>query len=129
MTPSRPATSYSSISAEALLSLDSMEGVYSLPVVETAPPKPPARTPQVIWPGYALACAVAALAYAIHYLPAPPFRVASASGVRYPVSAAIVAILSGVTLRSLLPIPQAIADTFKHLARRTIPLTIALTGA
>ena len=129
MTPSRPATSYTSISAEALLSLDSMEGVYSLPVVETAPPKPPARKPQVLWPGYALACAVAAVAYAIHYLPVAPFRVASASGVRYPVSAAIVAILSGVTLRSLLPIPQAIADTFKHLARRTIPLTIALTGA
>ena len=128
MTPP-PVTSYASISAEALLSLDSMEGVYSLPVVETAPPKPVVHKRAALWPGYALACVVAALAYAIHYLPVSPFRVVSASGVRYPVSAAIIAIMSGVMLRSFLPIPPAMANSFKHMARRTIPLTIILTGA
>lgn len=108
---------YTSISAEALLSLDSMEGVYSLPVVETAPPKKQIPSSAPAWPGYALACVVAGFAYAIHYL------------IRYPVSAAIIAILGGAMVRNLLPLPGIILESAKGLARRVIPLTIVLTGA
>ena len=81
---------YDSISSEALLSLDSMEGVYSLPVVEkraatlVAPPRKDS-----VWPGYFMTTLTAAIAFAIHYLPVAPFRVASESGVRRPIEARI----------------------------------------
>src|SRR5579871_1793603 len=87
---SRPESS-SGIPFEALLSLESMEGVYARPVAEIKPP--PRRAPKASpLPGYLLALAVTGLAYLIHYLPFPPFRVTGASGVRYPLSAAILAI-------------------------------------
>jgi hypothetical protein len=77
------------IPREAQLSLDSMEGVYAQPVAEikSAPARPP-TTSQL--PGYTLTLAVTALAYLIHYLPFPPFRVTGASGIRYPLSAALI---------------------------------------
>ena len=63
--------------------------------------------------------AVAALAYAIHYLPAPPFRVVSGSGARYPVSAAIIAIVTGALVRNILPLPAAAIESAKRQARRS----------
>src|SRR3954454_17869471 len=83
-----------------LLSLDSMEGVYTLPVVELqsaaalAPPSP--------WPGYRLSGLTALIGYAVHYLPFAPFTVAAPSGLRRPVSSAIAAIVAGVLIRNLL---------------------------
>src|SRR5260370_16695130 len=67
---------YDSISSEALLSLDSMEGVYALPVVEKreAAAAAPAKRPSV-WPGYYLTALTAPIAFAIHSLPLAPFRV------------------------------------------------------
>jgi len=121
---------YDSISSEALLSLDSMEGVYSLPVVEkrealaTAPAKRPS-----VWPGYYLTALTAAIAFAIHYLPVAPFRVASEAGVRRPISAAIIAILAGALIRNLFPVPASIVEGCKVIVRKAIPLTIVLTGA
>ena len=53
----------------------------------------------------------------------------SASGARYPVSAAIIAIVAGVVVRNLLPLPAASIEGAKGLARRVIPITIVLTGA
>src|SRR5215467_11796802 len=97
---------YDSISTEALLSLDSMEGVYSLPVVEkreAALAAAPAKD-QSVWPGYYLTALTAAIALAIHYLPIAPFRVASEAGVRRPISAAIIAILAGALIRNLFPV-------------------------
>jgi uncharacterized integral membrane protein (TIGR00698 family) len=102
-----------------------MEGIHQLP-------KPAAKTARQAtaragtgWKGYALAAVVSALSYGIHYLPFPPFRV----GARYPVSAAIIAIVGGVLVRNVLPLPAAAVDAAKGLARRLIPMTIVLTGA
>src|SRR6267154_966906 len=85
-------SSYGYISDEALLSLDSMEGLYAAAAKPKA--RPAVHAPP--WWAYIPAVVVTAIAYAIHYLPLPPFRVVSASGARYPVSAAIIAILGGV---------------------------------
>src|SRR6266852_3151361 len=121
---------YDSISSEALLSLDSMEGVYSLPVVEkrealaTAPAKR-----HSVWPGYSLTALTAAIAFAIHYLPLAPFRVASETGARRPISSAIIAILAGVLIRNLFPVPGSVVEGCKVIVRKAIPLTIVLTGA
>jgi uncharacterized integral membrane protein (TIGR00698 family) len=114
-----------------------MEGAYVLPIVEREK-RGPARPTVVVeklnpWPGWAVACAVAAVAYAIHYLPFPPFRVEGASGVRRPVSAAILAIFAGAVASGVLPLShkssKRILEGAKHAVRRTIPLTIVLTGA
>jgi uncharacterized integral membrane protein (TIGR00698 family) len=119
------------LSPEALQSLGSMEGAYHRPVVEKLGPKPLAahvhkHSP---WPAWMAAGAVALLAYAIHYLPFEPFRVAAETGVRRPVSAAILAIFAGAIAGNLLPLGKAVLEGAKHVARRTIPLTIVLTGA
>jgi uncharacterized integral membrane protein (TIGR00698 family) len=118
------------LSAEALQSLGSMEGAYSRPFVEKVGPKPshPAHKHSP-WPGWIAAAAVALLAYAIHYLPFEPFRVAGESGVRRPVSAAILAIFAGAIAGNLLPVGKAVLEGAKRVARHTIPLTIVLTGA
>jgi uncharacterized integral membrane protein (TIGR00698 family) len=127
--PAARTASYHPISAEALISLDSMEGVYRLPMVETRPAAAaPARRLQT-WPGYALAAAVAAAAYGVHYLPFPPFEVSGPAGIRRPVSAAILAILGGIVARNLLPLPASVLESSKGLARTIIPITIVLTGA
>src|SRR5438105_202099 len=121
---------YDSISSDAMLSLDSMEGVYSLPVIEKRAPasaKPSKR--DSVWPGYYLTALTAAAAYAIHYLPLAPFRVAGESGVRRPVSAAIIAIVAGVLVRNLFPVPGSIVEGCKVIVRKAVPLTIVLTGA
>jgi uncharacterized integral membrane protein (TIGR00698 family) len=118
------------LSPEALASLGSMEGAYVRPVVEKLRPvtKRPAPKPRPI-PGVVAAVAVAAIAFAIHYLPFAPFRVESATGVRRPISAAILAIVAGAIVANLFPITQRIADGAKLIVRRAIPLTIVLTGA
>jgi uncharacterized integral membrane protein (TIGR00698 family) len=104
-----------------------MEGLHSLPRV--AKPKPKGPSFRETWRGYLLSVVVAALAYALHYLPFPPFRVMSASGARYPVSAAIIAIVGGVLVRNLLPLPTSAIESAKGLARRLIPIMIVLSGA
>ncbi len=118
----RKTESYGYISDEALLSLDSMEGIHQLP---RAVAKPAAQKSSGAVQGYALTALVAAISYGVHYLPFPPFRV----GNRYPVSAAIIAIVGGVLVRNVLPLPGSTVDVAKGLARRLIPLTIVLTGA
>jgi len=118
------------LSPEALLSLGSMEGVYDLPVVEKkSEQKPAPKVAHTAWQGWAAAIAVSALALAIHYLPFAPFRVEGPSGVRRPISPAILAIFVGAVAGNLLPFSKAVLDGAKHAARRAIPLTIVLTGA
>ena len=118
------------LSPEALRSLGSMEGAYVLPLVEkkSAPKPAPVKTLNP-WPGWAAAAAVTVIAYAIHYLPFAPFRVEGPSGVRRPVSAAILAIFAGALAATVLPLRKQILEGAKHAVRRTIPLTIVLTGA
>jgi uncharacterized integral membrane protein (TIGR00698 family) len=131
-----PVQSTLKLSPETLRSLGSMEGAYVLPIVERQKRGPAAPAPSKKlnpWPGWAVAAAVTAIAYAIHYLPFPPFRVEGASGVRRPVSAAILAIFAGALAAGILPLSNAasrqIFEGAKHAVRRTIPLTIVLTGA
>jgi uncharacterized integral membrane protein (TIGR00698 family) len=107
-----------------------MEGIHALPHAPS--PKPAARPGAVAaawWWRYLPSGMVCALSYAVHYLPFPPFRVLSPSGARYPVSGAIVAIVGGVLVRNLLPLPKAAVESAKGLARRVIPATIVLAGA
>src|SRR5579864_2087569 len=116
------------IPVEALLSLDSMEGVYARPVAEIRPPQ--SRPPKTsALPGFLLALVVTALAYLIHYLPFPPFRVAGPSGVRYPLSAAILAILAGIAVRNLVRLPASLIESARGTPRKVIPASIVLTGA
>lgn len=98
------------------------------PVAEVKPSHdwPPQASPV---PGYALAFAVTALAYLIHYLPFPPFRVTGDSGVRYPLSAAILAMVAGIAIRNLIRLPSSLVESARGMPRRVIPASIVLTGA
>jgi len=73
-------TYYGYISDEALLSLDSMEGLHHLP--PASKPKARPEVPAPPWWAYIPAVLLTGVAYAIHSLPFPPFRVVSASGAR-----------------------------------------------
>ena len=125
--PAQPRASFG-IPLEALQSLDCMEGVYAQPVAEvkTVEARPAKASPV---PGYALALGITAAAYGIHYLPFPPFRVDAATGARYPVSAAIIAILAGMTVRNLISLPGSIVESARTMPRKVIPPAIVLTGA
>ena len=105
-----------------------MEGGYARPVAEVKPShvRPPMASPL---PGYALAFAVTALAYLIHFLPFPPFRVTGASGARYPLSAAILAMVAGIAIRNLIRLPGSLVESARGMPRRVIPASIVLTGA
>src|SRR6185436_861975 len=100
------------LSDEQLASLGSMEG-WSEPVVEAAGRTAVKARPSP-WPGYLLALAVAALAFALHS------RL---------ISGAILAILLGLAVRNLFSIPPAMVDAAKTMVKRLIPVTIVLTGA
>lgn len=106
-----------------------MEGIHALPHGPAQKAAKPAVPASAWWLRYLPSVVVAAFSYAVHYVPFPPFRVMSASGARYPVSAAIIAIVLGVLVRNLLPIPAAAVESAKGLARRVIPATIVLAGA
>jgi uncharacterized membrane protein YadS len=125
---SRAHTYYGSLNAEALASLDSMEGL-DVPIVVTraVPGKGKPVRPSV-WSGYAAALLIAAAAYLVHYLPFAPFRIAGEFGVRRPVSPAIIAILLGVVARNALRLPHVILEGSKGIVRKVIPVTIVLTG-
>jgi uncharacterized integral membrane protein (TIGR00698 family) len=82
------------------------------------------------WHGWLLSSAVAGAAYATQYLPFPPFRVVMENGVvRYPVGAAVIAIVMGVVLRNLLPLPRTVGAGSRSIVRWAIPGAIVLIGA
>jgi len=114
------------LSKEALASLGSMEGNFYRPFVERRTAAPVVKlAPRSVWPGWLLSAAVAALAYGIHYLPFPPFRVDQ----RRPISAAILAILVGAVAANFRPLSIRFLHGTKDAVRRSIPLTIVLTGS
>jgi uncharacterized integral membrane protein (TIGR00698 family) len=116
------------LSDEALLSLDSMEGLYMPPVVEkTKPVGQPKSHAQLT--AYSSVLLIAALAYGLHYLPFAPFRVFTEHGFRRPISASILAILIGVCARSFHLAPDSAVEQRKGLVKRFIPVLIVLTGA
>ena len=118
------------ISDDTDLSLSSMEGVYVAPAVEPRPAdgKKPFRAPSVR-SGAVAALLVAAASYAIHYIPAVPFRIVSDHGIRRPISASIIAILVGVFVRNVFRLPSSVGVGCKVIARRLLPVTIVLAGA
>ncbi len=106
------------MSGDALLSLDSMEGLAEAPRAKADPWK-------TLPPGYAAAALIALAAYGIHYLPFPPFLTDG----RRPISASIVAIAAAVLLRNVLTVPKSLMAGCKHIVRNAIPVAIVLTGA
>ena len=116
-----------SLRDDAMRSLDSMEGLYEPPVVEKASLRKP--TPVKSFAGYWSIVSIAALSYALHYLPFAPFRIAGEHGFRRPVSAAILAIVIGVCARGFGWVPVSALGQCKHAVKRLVPLLIVLTGA
>jgi uncharacterized integral membrane protein (TIGR00698 family) len=116
------------LSDEALLSLDSMEGLYEPPVIarKKVAPAAPSATPLK---GYGSVLLIAGLAYVLHYLPFAPFQVRAEHGIRRPISASILAILIGVMARSFNLSPDHALEPCKRLVKRFIPVLIILTGA
>ncbi|MEO8027229.1 MAG: putative sulfate exporter family transporter [Bryobacteraceae bacterium] len=78
---------------------------------------------------YFLPVAVAAVAYALHYLPFAPFKVTGDFGVRRPVSAAILAIVAGAVVRNVTTVSGEALRGSKSIVKRVIPWTIVLIGA
>ena len=116
------------LSNEALLSFDSMEGVYESPVViRQGSPTAVAMTRPVAerW----MIPLIAAAAYAIHNLPIAPFQIASANGFRRPLSAATLAILLGIAARGAGWVTTAVLNDCRQLVKRLMPALIVLTGA
>ncbi|MEK6676191.1 MAG: putative sulfate exporter family transporter [Planctomycetota bacterium] len=114
------------LSNEAFWSLACMEGVYD-PVV--TPTQLPRRQPGSLRSGYLFAGMLAAGAYLLHHLPMEPFSVPSPTGVRHPISAAIIAIVSGLLVGNLLTLPTGIRSGCKHIVKKMIPVAIVCTGA
>ncbi len=105
-----------SISPEAAVSLGSMEGM-----VDTAVLEPPATSPiesfvASPWFGYVAAGTVTLLAYAMSHLPYMP-------------SLAMLAIILGVVVRNVAPIPGTVSLGCKKIVRSLIPVAIVFTGA
>ncbi len=107
--------SYVSLSAEAAVSLGSMEGLLDGDAR-------PAPWP-VLLPGYLLAAFTAMAAYLL-----PKTAVTAQFGFDR-LSSTMLAILLGVALRNLLPLPTTISAGCKDIVRRVIPLAIVCIGA
>ncbi|MFN0104217.1 MAG: YeiH family protein [Bryobacteraceae bacterium] len=126
---SNPAVPRTALSNEALLSLDSMEGVYESPVVVRGGAQAAAVSPARSFADRWLILLVAAAAYAIHYLPFPPFQIASEHGLRRPFSAAILAILLGIAAHAFGWVTPLVLDDCRRTVKRLMPPLIVLTGA
>lgn len=122
------ASDKAALTNEALLSLDSMEGVYESPVVIHTGAPVTAITRRPLAERWIIPL-IAATAYAIHYLPFAPFRIAAADGFRRPLSAAILAILLGLAARGCGWVTAAVLDDCRKTVKRLMPALIVLTGA
>ncbi len=107
------------ISADAFLSLGCMEGMFDH-IVEAAPTRVAKPAGPTIVSGYVLVGAVTSVAYIIHALPIPSIGV---------ISTIVIAILLGMIVRNVLPLPGSVRPGCKHLIRKGIPIAIVLTGA
>jgi uncharacterized integral membrane protein (TIGR00698 family) len=116
-----------SLSAEAAMSLGSMEGVaFEAP----ARAEPDASAKVGHGAGYVLAGLLAAAAYGLHHLPVPPFAIRTAAGeVRHPIGDAIIAILLGVLIANVLKLPKPVVAGAKQVVKSVIPYAIVCIGA
>ncbi|MGB0715764.1 MAG: YeiH family protein [Phycisphaerae bacterium] len=126
--PTGRSTYAEALSADAFLSLGSMEGVFD-PIVDTSKPSPELTKRRALYAGYAFAGGVAFLAVFAQRLPFPPFTVGEGSDIRHPISSATIAILLGLALRNLLMLPDGIRAGCRHIVKKVIPIAIVLMGA
>lgn len=73
----------------------------------------------------ALATVIAVAAAALHTLPFFPFTI----GGRHPVDTILIAIVIGIAIRNLLPMPDWFRPGIKYAVKRVLPLAIVLMGA
>ena len=76
-------------------------------------------------PGLALATAIAIASDFIHTLPFPPFTV----GGKHPVDAILIAIVLGMAMRNLLPLPVWTRPGIAYAVKSVLPIAIVLMGA
>lgn len=80
-------------------------------------------------PGVALIIVATLAAFGLHYLPFVPFLVRQGTDVRRPISPEIIAILIGIALRNLIPLPLTIGVTARWVVRNILPATVVFIGA
>lgn len=117
-----------SISAEAAVSLGSMEGMLDVP--HRAEPATAAPVLGGRVGGYVLAALLAAAAYGMHYLPFAPFAMPTSTGeIRRPIGAAMLAIVFGVVVANLIKLPKPVVTGAKGIVKSVIPYAIVCIGA
>lgn len=79
--------------------------------------------------GWAVVLLVALAAYWIQFLPFRPFRIEDENGVRYPLNAAMLAIVLGLIIRNTIGLPASLSTGRKQALRYALPVAIALIGA
>ena len=80
-----------------------------------------------IYAGLSLTAALAVAAIYVHALPVWPFTI-GADG-RHPVDAILVAIVFGIAVRNLLPLPDWFRPGIKYAVKKVLPFAIVLMGA
>ncbi|RME37428.1 MAG: YeiH family putative sulfate export transporter [Planctomycetota bacterium] len=130
VTPAVPVHYGGGFTPEAAESLGSMEGILE-PLVQRAVDADRAERQRArLRPGVLAAIGVAAGAYVLHVLPFAPFTIpAETGGIRHPISAAILAIVTGLILRNTLRLPDTIKTGCKKTVKRAIPPAIVCMGA
>jgi len=111
--------SYVSLSAEAALSLGSMEGMADAAAAVKR------RAASDLWSGYLAAALVAAVAYLV----AMPNTILATYVHADQLTPTMWAILLGVAVRNMLPLPKTISAGCKDIVHRVIPIAIVCIGA
>jgi len=79
------------------------------------------------FPGLLLATAIAAIAVYVHSLPFAPFTVGEEG--RHPIDTMLIAIVIGIAIRNLLPMPEWLRPGIKYSVKKVLPFAIVLMGA
>ena len=82
------------------------------------------RSPSLM-PGLVLTAAVAAIAFYVHQLPFAPFTIDG----RHPIDALLIAIVMGMLIRNLVPLPHLLGPGIKYSVKKVLPFAIILMGA
>lgn len=103
----------------------------SIPSSAASPPLAPPTWPRGARTFFAwtLSIAVCAGSFALHAAPLPPFSISAGDGVRHPIGAAIIAILVGMAIRNLIPLPRGLGSRLRQVVRITIPAAVVLGAA
>lgn len=84
-----------------------------------------AQSKSSLVPGLALATVIALVADLVHELPFPPFTI----GDRHPVDAILIAIVLGMLIRNLVPLPDWTRPGIAYAVKSVLPIAIVLMGA